>query len=163
MSSANVSVTLRESNEVLLREQVEATLERLSRMLVQHVPLDDRSMQTRSSVGDTVRFLGQLTAGWASAPPEAFPVSGAGFGSEVIVEDVDHGVRATYTLMTGPLLDIEQGHVSLASPIGRALLGRREGEVIAVQTPQRRRRLRVVTVRTLHEQLADIPTRKPAA
>jgi hypothetical protein len=163
MSGANVSVTIRESNEVLLRGQVESTLERLSRMLVQHVPHDERSMQSHNSVGDTVRFLGQLAAGWASAPPEAFPVTGAGFGSEVVVEDVDHGVRATYTLMAGPLLDIEQGHVSLASPIGRALLGRREREVITVQTPQRRRRLRVVSVRTLREQLADTPTRKPAA
>jgi transcription elongation factor GreA len=117
---------------------------------------------SQSPIGDTVRFLGQIAAGWASAPPEAFPVRGAGYGSDVEVEDMDSGVRAKYTLMTGPLMDFDQGHVSLASPIGRALLGRRAGDIVTVKTPQRRRRFRIVGVRTLYERLADEPPR-PAA
>lgn len=79
---------------------------------------------------------------------ESLQDDGARFGSTVVVEDVDLGGRETYTLMTGELLDIDAGQVSLASPIGRALLGARPGAEVSVSTPQRQRRLRVLSVRT---------------
>jgi transcription elongation GreA/GreB family factor len=60
-----------------------------------------------------------------------------------------------FTLMAGSLLDIDAGQVSLASPIGQALLGSRTGDVISVQTPHRLRRLRVRQVRTLHDRIAE--------
>jgi transcription elongation factor GreA len=71
----------------------------------------------------------------------------------VVVEDVDRAVRETYTLMTGALLDIDAGQVSLASPIGQALLGVDAGAVVTVQAPQRRRTLRVLSVCTLRDRL----------
>lgn len=145
----------------LLREQVEEALERISRLVVR--PARGSGNGHASELQDVVRFLGQVTAGWTNLPPEALPAQGAGFGSRVRVEDCADGTRTTYTLMAGPLLDIDDGQVSLASPLGQALLGASAGDVVAVETPQRRRTLRVVGVRTLRQLVDEEVLRKPAA
>ena len=100
-------------------------------------------------------FFGQVAAAWADVPEGSLPSTGAGFGSEVVVEDLDQCVRETLTLMTGAHLDIDGGQVSLASPIGQALLGAEEGDIVSVQTPHRLRRLRVVEVHTLQSRIED--------
>ena len=153
-----------------LRTQIETALETLSRTLVRDgdAPVASDAARSRSNghrlqTQSWVRFFGQVLAGWPHVPPEAFPDEGAGFGASVSVEDVDTGSRETYTLMTGPLLDIDAGQVSLASPIGHSLLGASPGAVVVIQTPQRLRRLRVLAVRTLREKLfEDAPHRSAA-
>lgn len=136
-----------------MRDEVGETLERLSRLLVQRAP-DPLAAGTRGDeVRDGVRFLGQIVAGWQQLAEDALPDDTAGFGSTVEVEDVDSGDRESYTLMTGALLDIDAGQVSLASPIGQALLGSEAGAVVTVEAPQRRRTLRVLSVLTLRDRL----------
>ncbi len=143
-----------------LREEVGEALDRLSRMLVQRVPDplqaegDARAAPDDvARVQDAVRFLGQVASGWQDVPEAALLDDAAGFGSTVEVEDVDTGERHAYTLMAGAMLDFDAGQVSLASPIGQALIGTRSGVVVRVDTPQRRRTLRVLSVLTLRERL----------
>jgi transcription elongation GreA/GreB family factor len=112
---------------------------------------------------ELVRFLGQLAAGIGSLDAEALPPVGAGFGSTVVVEDLERGEQETYVLVTGRLIDFDAGQVSLASPIGSALLGRHAGEEVEVRTPQRLRRLRLVSVTTLPEWLASVEDRAGVA
>jgi hypothetical protein len=146
-----------------LREQVEEALERLSRVLLEYsretLPLAARSETLLPAeilrIQESVRFLGQVVAGWGELTEQAIPTEGAGYGSVIVVEDVDRAVRETYTLMTGALLDIDAGQVSLASPIGQALLGVDAGAVVTVQTPQRRRTLRVLSVYTLRDRIEE--------
>ena len=144
-----------------LHEEVAEALERLSQLLVTHASRDVMTAEPRpaaptiEAAQEAVRFFGQVAAAWADVPDGALPPTGAGFGSAVVVEDVDQGVRETFTLMTGALLDLDGGQVSLASPIGQALLGAEEGDIVSVQTPHRLRRLRVVEVRTLQSRIAE--------
>jgi hypothetical protein len=144
-----------------LHEEVTEALERFSQLLVAHTSRDVMAAEPGSAAPaimaaqEAVRFFGQVAAAWADVPDGALPSTGAGFGSAVVVEDLDHGVRETFTLMTGALLDIDGGHVSLGSPIGQALLGVEESDIVSVQTPHRLRRLRVVEVRTLQSRIAD--------
>jgi transcription elongation GreA/GreB family factor len=72
-----------------------------------------------------------------------------GFGSEVTLEDLDTGERVTHRLMSADAMDLDAGHVSTESPIGRALLGRASGDVVEFATPRGTRRVRVVGVETL--------------
>ncbi|MGH7465862.1 MAG: GreA/GreB family elongation factor, partial [Longimicrobiales bacterium] len=137
-----------------LHDEVAEALERLSQLLVSHTSRDVMAVEpgpeepTLAAAQEAVRFLGQVAAAWADVPDGALPATGAGFGSAVVVEDLDEGVRETFTLMTGAFLDIDGGQVSLASPIGQALLGAEAGDIVSVQTPHRLRRLRVIDVRT---------------
>ncbi|NLG63388.1 MAG: GreA/GreB family elongation factor [Candidatus Cloacimonetes bacterium] len=75
-----------------------------------------------------------------------FGGEGASSGATLSVLDLDTGEEAKYTLMSGERLDIDAGHVSLDSPVGQALFGARAGAVVTVETPQRTRRLRVLSV-----------------
>ena len=52
----------------------------------------------------------------------------------------------TYTLVGSSESDPGAGRLSVASPVGRALLGSRPGDVVQVQTPRGRVEYRVVSV-----------------
>jgi transcription elongation factor GreA len=107
--------------------------------------LDPVTKRLQQSVGK----LGQIAAGLAVIDPECLPAAGAGFGSTVSVMDTETGERDEYVLMVGSLVDIEANHVSLASPIGQALMGRRAGEQIRIATPLREVTLVITSVTTL--------------
>lgn len=65
-------------------------------------------------------------------------------GSTVTVEDRERGSRDRYSLV-GMHGQIRAGEVSVGSPIGRALLGRRSGDIVEVELPGGHiRELRVV-------------------
>ena len=57
------------------------------------------------------------------------------------------------TLVAADFMDLEAGHVSLESPIGRGLLGVREGEDVVIQLPAGPRSYQVKAVETLPKQL----------
>ena len=151
--SANGRAATRPPLTLDLRNQVLDALERLS---LQQSTFDiDRSGPKLHFRGDThAQFLSEVLAALDDLHPESMPAVGAGFGSSVLVRDVDRDTEHTYTLMTGPMLDIEAGHVSLASPIGRALIGKRAGDDVLVEAPQRRMHLLILSVSTLQERIA---------
>lgn len=73
-----------------------------------------------------------------------------GLGSEVTVEDERTGTREQYNLVFGDV-DFEEGHVSMSSPIGRALVGKSVGDTAILKLPTMVRRLKVVNIRTIHD------------
>ena len=56
------------------------------------------------------------------------------FGAWVTLEDAD-GAEHRYRLVGPDEFDVERGLVSVESPIGRVLLGKREGDQVTVQRP----------------------------
>jgi transcription elongation factor GreA len=80
------------------------------------------------------------------------PTDKVGLGSRVIVEDEATKTRETYNLVFGDSVDFEDGHVSMASPIGRALVGKGVGEVAMLKLPTSLRRLKIVDLATIHSQ-----------
>jgi transcription elongation factor GreA len=100
-----------------------------------------------------VRQLRQLDAGLPVLETEGLPADRAGYGSLVVLEDLASRRRVSYTLVTGDVIDLEENQVTLASPIGNALQGRRKGERVEVELPQGRKRFRIVSLTTLPEML----------
>lgn len=68
------------------------------------------------------------------------------FGATVTVEDMDSGERKTFTLLGPDEADHTKGTISIESPVGRALLGKQEGDEISVQVPKGRVDYEVVSV-----------------
>jgi transcription elongation factor GreA len=69
-----------------------------------------------------------------------------GIGSVVIVDDANSGAGARYRLV-GSHEAQAPGDVSISSPVGQALLGRRAGETVTVSLPDgRTRRLRIASI-----------------
>ncbi|RMF22829.1 MAG: transcription elongation factor GreA [Deltaproteobacteria bacterium] len=75
----------------------------------------------------------------------------AGYGSHLEVEDVESGERFHYELVFPEEADPEAGRVSIGSPLGQALLHRREGDEVTVRTPAGKRILEIVSLSTIHE------------
>src|SRR5438105_8334844 len=78
------------------------------------------------------------------------PLDKVGLGSKVVVEDSQTKQRETYNLVFGDSVDFEDGHVTMASPIGRALVGKGVGDDVVLQLPARTRRLKIVNLTTIH-------------
>ncbi|QSA98926.1 transcription elongation factor GreA [Methylococcus sp. EFPC2] len=57
------------------------------------------------------------------------------FGSTVEIEDLDTEQVVTYQIVGEDEADIKAGRISNTSPIARALIGKREEDVVTVQTP----------------------------
>lgn len=55
--------------------------------------------------------------------------------STVRVRNLKNGAEQTYTLVSAEEADLATGRISVASPIGKGLLGHSVGEVIAIQVP----------------------------
>ena len=63
--------------------------------------------------------------------------------------------ETTFTIVAGDYIDLDAGHISLESPIGRGLLGARQGEDVSVRLPAGERRFRILELRTLPQQLEE--------
>lgn len=69
------------------------------------------------------------------------------FGATVELEDEDSGEQVTYQIVGEDEADLKQGLINVASPIGRALIGKEEGDTAEVQAPGGVRHYEVVSVR----------------
>ncbi|MBI4419949.1 MAG: transcription elongation factor GreA [Gemmatimonadetes bacterium] len=83
------------------------------------------------------------------------PDGRVGLGSRVVVQDLDTKERETYDLVISDAMDFEGGQISVASPLGRALLDRRKGETATVRIPNGMRKLKIVDLRTFHDQMKE--------
>jgi transcription elongation factor GreA len=79
------------------------------------------------------------------------PRDRAGYGSRLTLLDTEKDAEIDYQLVTAEESDAGQGLISTTSPIGRALMGKQEGDVVEVRTPAGARTFEVVKLVTLHD------------
>jgi len=66
----------------------------------------------------------------------AIPRDRAGLGSAVTVENLETGEEITYTLVIPELADGNKSFVSMAAPVGKALMNRRIGDSVRISIPR---------------------------
>jgi transcription elongation factor GreA len=64
------------------------------------------------------------------------PKDRAGLGSEVTVENLESGEEVRYTLVIPELADGNRSFVSIAAPVGKALMNRRVGDAVRITIPR---------------------------
>jgi len=111
----------------------------------------ERQQFVRARLGQLRERLSRL----ASIDLNQIPTDKVGLGSSVVVEDQKTKTRETYTLIFGDNFEFDYRQVSMASPIGRALLGKAVGEIAYLKLPTMTRQLKVMELRTIHDGLAD--------
>jgi transcription elongation factor GreA len=79
------------------------------------------------------------------------PSDKVGLGSELTVEDEETKTKEAYSLVFGDSVEYEDGHVSMSSPIGKALVGRSVGETVVLKLPAVTRRLKITELKTIHD------------
>ena len=81
---------------------------------------------------------------------DRIPHDKASFGSTVHLRDKD-GNLLIYQLVMPEDADAEKGMISTASPIGRAMLNKEEGDEIKVATPSGSKTFELIKLITIHD------------
>jgi transcription elongation factor GreA len=68
------------------------------------------------------------------------------FGATVELEEEDTGEKVRYQIVGEDEADLKQGLINVSSPIGRALIGKEEGDTAEVQAPSGTKRYEIVAV-----------------
>lgn len=107
----------------------------------------ERQQFVQARLGQLHQRLNQLSQ---LANAEA-PTDRVGLGSRVTVLDLETNETDIYTVVLAEMMDIDAGHISLASPLGRALKDRKVGEEISLRLPVMTRTVRIVELMTVHQ------------
>lgn len=68
------------------------------------------------------------------------------FGATVTVKDSQNGKEQRYMLVGQDEGDLKNGKISVQSPVGRALIGKRVGDMCEVQTPAKKVEYEVLNI-----------------
>lgn len=93
-----------------------------------------------------IRFLTKRLDSAVVVRPEEAPRGVVHFGALVEVED-EEGVRRTYQLVGTDESNPDLGKLSWQSPVGRALIKRRVGDVVTVRRPAGEVELEIISIR----------------
>lgn len=70
------------------------------------------------------------------------------FGCTVVLENSETEEEVQYQLVGPDESDVSQRRISVSSPVGRAMIGKRVGDAIVVQAPGGRRQYELIDIRT---------------
>jgi transcription elongation factor GreA len=83
---------------------------------------------------------------------DRLPTDRAAFGSTVRLREDGNGTMVTYQLVMPEDADATKGLISTSSPIGKAIVGKQEGDDITVPTPTGVRRFELISLSTIHDE-----------
>jgi len=78
--------------------------------------------------------------------PEDLPKDRAVFGSRVILENLDSGYETEYMLVVPDESSIEDGRISVSSPLGKVIIGKEPGDEIVLNAPAGKRVFELVEI-----------------
>ena len=93
-----------------------------------------------------IRFLQKVLEHSRVIRPEVLPKDRVSLLSRVEFTNLATNTRMKYQIVSPHEIDLEAGKISLKSPIGAALMGKRVGEIAEVQIPSGTLRLRIESI-----------------
>ena len=93
--------------------------------------------------------IGELEFKLANADvitPEKLPRDRAVFGTKVLLENIDSGEEVEYQLVGPDESDVIKGRISVSSPLGKAILGKKPGDELILEVPGGRRAYELVDI-----------------
>jgi len=152
-----------------IRTRIESEIEQLThelnvelperiRIAVEHGDLSENAeykfaLERQGFVQVRIGHLQQRMSELSKIDIESMPADRVGFGSKVRLFDAFMEEEVEFTIVAGDFMDLDGGQVSLASPIGRGLLGAREGEEVVISLPVGERTFKVLELTTLPTQM----------
>jgi transcription elongation factor GreA len=108
--------------------------------------------QRQDIVGARLAQLKKRLASLSLINVNNVPRDRVGFGSRVVLYDIDRESEIEYKLVTSEEANASQGLISTTSPIGRALMGKKVGDTVKVGTPNGPREFELRSLRTIYEE-----------
>lgn len=109
----------------------------------------ERQQFVQARLGHLTKRLSKLS----SIDESQIATDAVGMGSRITVEDQATKTKEDYHLIFGDAEDFDEGQVTMSSPIGRALLGKKLGELVLLKLPAGKRNLKIVKLTTIHDEI----------
>ena len=106
----------------------------------------DAAKDKQSFLEGRIGELGYKLAKAEVIDPEKVPRDVVRFAGTVVVENVDSQEEFRYQVVGPDEADIDQGRISVSSPLGKALLGKKPGDEVVVQAPGGKRTYEVIDI-----------------
>jgi transcription elongation factor GreA len=106
----------------------------------------DAARERQALVEARIRELEQMMKVAVVVEASAEPSDTTHVGCRVLVRDLDTGDERHFVLVSPTEVNPKEGKISVASPVGRALLDRSAGDEVEVMVPKGRLRLKVQAI-----------------
>ncbi len=93
-----------------------------------------------------IRFLQKILENSRVIDPDSLPKDRVSLLSRVEFTNLTTNARMTFEIVSPHEMDLEAGKISLKSPIGAALMGKKVGETVEVRVPSGTLRLRIDSI-----------------
>ena len=139
-----------------LEEELHVELPRALKVAREHGDLSenadyDAAKERQGFVNARIGQLKKRLAELSMVNFDKIPTGVVSFGSEVTLYDINKEEEVVYKLVMSEEADVSKGFISTTSPIGRGLMGKIEGDEVAVQTPSGQKEFEIVGLKTIHD------------
>jgi len=107
----------------------------------------DAAKEKQAFLEGRIGELGYKIANADVIDPDDVPKDQAVFACMVMLENIDTGENVQYQLVGPDESDVKKGRISVSSPLGKAILGKRPGEEIRLETPGGKRSYELLEIR----------------
>jgi transcription elongation factor GreA len=109
------------------------------------------ALERQQFVQARLNHLTQRAGELSKIDPKNLPTDKVGFGSKVRLKDKSTKDEIEYVIVFGDYIDLDTNQISLASPIGRALVGHELGDDVVVDLPRGQKTYEIVELITLQQ------------
>lgn len=106
----------------------------------------ERQMFLESRISQLQKRIGDVT----SIDINRIPTDRSGLGSTLLLKHIDSGEEREYALVFPEEVDPDLGKLSMASPVGRMLAGKMEGDEVEVPIEGEQQFFEVIQLKTIH-------------
>jgi transcription elongation factor GreA len=143
-----------------LTHELQVTLPESIKKAVEHGDLRENSeyksaLERQQFVQARLNHLARRMGELSKIDLSEIPDDRVGFGSRVTVTDMRTREEETYTLVFGDYIDLDSNQISIASPLGQTLMGKKKGEKVTLQLPRGERKLHIKEIVTLPQMVED--------
>ena len=102
--------------------------------------------EKQAFIESRIAELGDLLSRASIVDPSSYNHDCVRFGSTITLENLDTQEEVTYTIVGVTESDLEQGLISVGSPLARQLMGKSEGDEVSVKLPVGTHEYEVVSI-----------------
>ncbi len=106
----------------------------------------DAAKEKQSFLEGRIGELGYKIANAKVIDPDTVPKDSVRFASRVLLENLDSGDEVEYMLVGQEESDISKGQISVSSPLGMALIGKKPGDEVSLQAPGGKRSYEIIDI-----------------
>jgi transcription elongation factor GreA len=106
----------------------------------------DAAKDRQSFLENRINELGYKLGNALIIDDESYPKDKVVFGCRVVMENIDTGENVEYRLVGPDESDIKEKRISVSSPLGKAMIGKKPGDEITLQAPGGQRNYELIKI-----------------